>query len=170
VSGLLLLTFFASLGIAIWQYGGTFPPFVEATKSYSAPVAGLERARVQLDFNAGRLQMSSLPAGSNNLVEVDSRSRHGDIKTDFQVKDGEGELHLSLAPADRSFWDEAENEWEVRFARTIPLTLNIKAAVSDMRLDLSELPVTEVQMDLDVGNYEVKMPAAGTSLAFIRAD
>lgn len=61
--------------------------------------------------------------------------------------------------------------WEVSFTRNIPLTIEVESTASNLELDLSELGVTELQMDIDIGNSIVKMPfSAGTTLAYIKAD
>ncbi len=60
VSTLILVLLFACLGIAFWQYGPS-PPAGETTKSYSEPLGNLERAHIQINFNAGSLTMGSLP-------------------------------------------------------------------------------------------------------------
>ncbi len=170
VGALILVLLSGSLGIAIWQYQPS-PSAVAATKSYSAPLGTVESARVQINFDAGRLVMGSLPGSSTSFVEAASGKRPGDMKADFRIQDSEGTLLLSTERFNRQFWDEADTEWEVSLTRAIPLTMEIKAAVSNLELDLSELQVTELEMDVDVGNYVVTMPAsAGTTRAFIKAD
>lgn len=170
VSALILVLLFACLGIAICQYGPS-PVTAETAKSYSEPLGSLERAQIEINFNAGSLTMGSLPLGSANFVEAASGSGNGDMKVAFQNQDGEGSLTLSTERANRRFWDEAESRWEVNFSRTLPLTIDIKSAVGNLDLDLSELAVTELQLDIDVGNCLVKLPSStGTTRACIKAD
>lgn len=111
--GLLVLALlFTCLGIAIWQNEPSLP-IGQTTRSYSEPLNGLERARVEVDFSAGSLTISSLPSDSPNLVKVDSRARSGDsgIMIDFRRQDDEGRLYLAREEADRSFWNEGDNRW-----------------------------------------------------------
>jgi len=160
VSALILAILLSCLGIAICQYGPSLPAGV--TSSYSEPLIG---------FNAGSLTVGSLPAGSLDFIVADSRVKNGDMKVDFQRRGGEGTLSLSMERVNRRFWDEAKTKWEVKFARTIPLTMKVKAAVGNLELDLSELDINEFQMDLDVGNCRLKMPSsAGITRAYIKAD
>lgn len=171
--GLLILAILgACLGIAIWQYGLS-PPADIVTKSYSEPLGSLERAQIEIDFTAGSLTISSLPSGSPNLMEINSEVRNGDgsIGADFHCQGSEGRLRLSTEQANRKFWGEGGVRWEVRFTRNIPLTIYIKSAASNVDLDLNDLALTELEMDIDVGNYVVKMPSsAGTTYAYIKAD
>jgi len=169
VSALILAILLSCLGIAICQYGPSLPAGV--TSSYSEPLGDLRSAQLQIGFNAGSLTVGSLPAGSLDFIVADSRVKNGDMKVDFQRRGGEGTLSLSMERVNRRFWDEAKTKWEVKFARTIPLTMKVKAAVGNLELDLSELDINEFQMDLDVGNCRLKMPSsAGITRAYIKAD
>lgn len=97
--------------------------------------------------------------------------KNGDegIRADFRRQDSQGKLRLTTEQVNRQL--STETSWEVRFNRSIPLVMDIKSAVGNLKLDLSELRVTELRMDVDAGNYTVKMPsAAGTTNAYIKAD
>ena len=170
VSVLILALFFACLGIAICQYESSLPAG-ETIKSFSAPLDNLERAQIQINFTAGSLTMGSLPATSPNFVEADSGMKNGDMRTSFHRQDSEATLHLRTEQTNRRFWDEDENSWEIRLTRNIPLTIDVKSAVGNLDLDLSELKVTELQMEIDAGNYIVNMPSSvGTTRAYIEAN
>ena len=169
VSLLILILFFACLGIAILRYG-PIPP-EQSTWSHSEPLGGVETARVEVDFNAGYLVIGSLPFDSPKFVEAVSQGENGAkaIKADFYRQDSSGVFRLSTERTDRKLWEETR--WEVRCTRKIPLTVDIKSAVGNLDLDLSELKVTELHMDVDAGHSAIKMPsAAGTTLAYIKAD
>lgn len=172
VSALILAMLFACLGITVWQYGAS-PPAEKITSAYSEPLGSLEQAQVEIDFSRGSLTMDSLPYGSLNFVEAGSGMRNGDkgIKAEFRRRGSEGELHLSLERGGWEFWSKGENSWQVRFNRNIPLTLDVKSAASNVHLDLSQLQITEFAMDVDLGNYMVKVPSsAGSVHAYIDAD
>ncbi len=170
VSILILSLLFGSLGIAIWQYGGVATDTAATTGSYAAPLDGLERGRVQVDLSAGSLTIDSLPVGSPDFATVASRLETSDLKVDFRSEDSEGVLSLSMARVDRRPRDKVDREWDVRLSRQLSLTLEVRLAVTDSRLDLSELVITDLQMDVDLGNYIVEIPAAaGTTQAQIKA-
>lgn len=168
VSALILVMFFSCLGIAIWQYGS---PAGQTTESYSEPLEGLTNARIEIDFTAGNLVMGSLPISSPYLVEAVSQTDEDSatIRADFQRQDSTGRLYLSTGQVNRQFW--SETSWDINLARSIPLAIDVKSAVGNLNLDLSELQVTELQMDIDAGNYMVRMPSsAGTTNVYIKAD
>ena len=170
VGALILALLFACLGVAVWQYEPSIPPG-EIAKSYSVPTGSLDSARIQIDFNGGSLTIGSLFASSINLVEATSRTANGDMRAAFHEQDGKGSLSLSTDRAGRQFWDKTEAKWEVRFNRNIPLNIDIKAAASDSHLALRELKVSELQMDVDAGNYIVALPSpSGTTHIYIKSD
>ena len=170
ISALIMLLFLACLGIAIWQYGPSTPQG-QTTSNLSEPLGNLESAEIEIDFNAGSLSVSSLQPGSSNFAEVASAIKDGSegIRAYFYRRDSTGTFTLSTERTERRYWKESD--WEARFTRTIPLTIDVKSAVSNINLDLRELEVTELRMNIDAGNYTVKMPSsAGTTRAYVRAD
>ncbi|MBA7467013.1 hypothetical protein ES707_02208 [subsurface metagenome] len=170
VSLLILAILGACLGIAIWQHGASLTGGV-VTKSYSEPLNDIERAQIEIDFSAGSITIDSLSPTSPNFVEANSEVRNSQqtMKVNFHQQDGEGKLYLSTV--NQQFWGEGGIRWEVNFTRNIPLSINIKSAASNMNLDFSKLKVTELRLDVDVGNYKVTMPSSsGTTHAYIEAD
>ncbi len=160
ISILILILLFGSLGIAIRQYGGVTAETAATTGSYAAPLDGLERGQVHVDLSAGSLTIDSLPVGSPDFATVASRLETNDLKVDFRAEEGEGVLSLDMARIDRRPREEVEREWDIRLSRQLPFRLEVSLAVTDSRLDLSELVITGLQMDVDLGNYIVEIPAA----------
>ena len=160
VSLLILAILGACLGIAIWQYGAS-PPGGTVTESYSEPLGEIERAEVEVDFTAGSLTVLSLPSSSSNLVEASSEVRDGigGMRVDFNRQGSEGRLYLTTERVDREFWEEVGARWEVKFARNVILTFNIRTAASNLSLDFSELKVTELRLDIDAGNCKLTLPS-----------
>ena len=169
VSVLVFALLWVCLGVAFWQYE---PPTGTVTKSYSEPLASLERASIVMDFDGGSLSLGSLASDSPNLVEIDSNSKDGGgIEADFHQQNGEGRLHLSNKGVNRVFWSRPWNDWEAMFTQSIPLTLDIKSAASSISLDLSKLLVPEVLVELNAGNCKVTTPSlAGTTYIKINAN
>ncbi|MBA7685253.1 hypothetical protein ES703_93671 [subsurface metagenome] len=170
VSVLILVLFFACLGIAIWQYGSVPPPG-QTTWSYSESLDSVETVQLEIDFNAGTLVMSSLPLSSPKFVEAVSGGENGAraLKTDFYRQDSCGVFRLSTERTEQKPWKKTR--WEVRCTQKLPLTIDIKSAVGNLDIDLSELKITELHMDVDAGHCAIKMPSsAGTTLAYIKAD
>ena len=168
ISGLVLLLFSLCLGVAIWQYG--LSPAPVASRSYTTPLGSLTSARVEIDFSAGSLTLGSLSPSSPNLVEAVSESEDGsNIQANLQSQGSEGKLRLTTEKVNREFW--SKTDWKANFTRSIPLTMYLKSAVGDLDLNLSELAITDLQMDLNAGNCIVKMPSpADKTSVYINAD
>ena len=160
VSILILILLFGSLGIAIWQYSGVTTDTAASTGSYTAPLDGLERGQVHVDLAAGSLTIDSLPVGSPDFATVASRLETNDLKVDFRSEEDEGILSLGMARFDRRPREKVEREWDIRLSRQLPFILEVDLAATDSRLDLSELVIAGLQMDVDLGNYIVEIPAA----------
>jgi len=154
LAGVLVLAILgACLGLAIWQYHSSYPPG-KISETYLEPLDGLQGARVEIDFKAGVLHLLALPPNSANLVEATSK---GDgLKADFRRKNEEGHLYLTTAWGHRRPWRGAE--WEVKLCPDIPLTIKIDSAAANLRLDLSQLEVTDFDLEINAGNCKVDMP------------
>jgi hypothetical protein len=160
--GLIVLAIlFACLGLAIWQYGPSLPVEGRIARSYSQPLDNLENAIIRMDLSLGDLALAALPSGSPNLVEAgfSQDERGATVRADFSREDGTGILNLRLDRTDWHIWGDNEFSWRAEFSRDIPLMMDIKAAVSNLDADLSELEVTELKMKLDVGSYKVVLPS-----------
>lgn len=143
------------LGIALWQYG---PVPSSHVRSETVPLGSLESAEVRIEFTAGRLDVGSLPAGSDDLavIECEVRDGYGTLDMDFQEREGVGELRLGTVNYESA--DDVGVDWWVDLTRDIPLAISVRAAASGVDLDLRRLKVTELTLDLDAGNCEVRLP------------
>ncbi len=164
-SALVLAVLGACLGLAIWQHGLSPSP---AMSEYSQPLGELRRAEVQMDFAGGSLKLASLPPDSANLAEA--KCQEGKIKADFEQQDGVGHLHLSNEKKERPPWKGIGAELEVNLSPSIPLALQVKSAAVNLNLDISQLKVTELKLNLDAGNCQLKMPSEGAIQALIEAN
>ena len=143
------------LGIALWQHG---PIPSSHARSEAVPLGSLGSAEVRIEFTAGRLDVGSLSSGSDNLAVIDYEVRdgYGTLNMDFQEREGVGELRLGTAHYESA--DDAGVDWRVDLTRNIPLAISVRAAASGVDLDLRRLKVTELTLDLDAGNCEVRLP------------
>ena len=141
-------------------------------ESYSEPLGNYEHAQVGTEFIMGGLNLSDLPPGSRNLVEVNSTTSNGSegIKADLYSTGHEGRLQLSRNQDDWQSWIAPNNRWAVELAREIPLAVGIKSTFSSTDINLRELQVAKLWADVDFGNCILVMPSsAGTTSADISA-
>ena len=170
VGALVLVLLGATLGVAIWQYDQASDTGI---KSYSEPLGGLERARVEINFDGGSLYVGSLTYGSSELVDVEAEVsvKGGGIGADFHKQNSEGTLHLSTEGVGRVFWGGPWIDWDVNLTGDIPLEIDIQSAASNLSLDLDKLRVTAFSLSINAGNCKVTAPSsAGTTYMNIDAN
>ena len=163
VSLLILALLFGSLGIAIWQYEPPNPPSPLAGSSTQS-LDTLKKAHLDIEFTAGNLNIASLAADSQNLLESDSRF-------DFRTQNSAGMVSLSRKGDGWPFWDEGKDSWHVDLSRKLPFTANVNTNFSNVILKLNELQITRLAVDSDLSNYTMELPhPRGTLSVFIKAD
>ncbi|MFH1382378.1 MAG: DUF5668 domain-containing protein [Chloroflexota bacterium] len=171
VSLLILAILFATVGLAYWQYHpGNLSGDVKLIAT--EPLDGIGQAQVNMDFKVGSLTVASLPSTSPNLVEVDSNVNGNRGMAMHLSRDGdEATLSLSKTEVDEQFGNGSGEKWQAKFNRSTPLTMKVDAAVGKGTFDLGQLQVPDLNMDLDVGDYNVTMPhPSGTATAFIKVN
>ena len=167
---LIFLVLLASVGVFVFGYA------VDAARSdvrgsLHEPLGRLEAVDVEIDFGAGELTLSSLPAGSNSLVEADFQGREADTSL---RRSGSGEyakLDISARDAYRfSVFDFGAAKWNVSLSPAPRMALTIYAGVSDMDVDLRDLRVSDLSIDTGASDVEIIMPEAAGHVEADRVD
>lgn len=161
VNLLILVILFACLGLAIWQHGLPPPATGQLTQSYSQPAGDLKSASINMDLPVGNISLSALAPDSANLVEAgfSQNRRDATMRTDFSQSGNSGTLNIKLERTG-STWSSSDFNWQANFSRNIPLTMDIKSAVSNLDADLSGLNINSLKMKMDVGNYKLTLPSS----------
>ncbi len=126
-------------------------------ETLSIPLDGAREARVRLKHGAGRMRVSSeaddqvLAAGEFGGGIDQSLHRDGDsvrlkLRTPSQVYPFPGSVNF-----------EGLN-WKVSLNRTIPIRLDVDSGASDTVLDLSELKITELNVETGASSTEINLP------------
>lgn len=150
----------------IWLMAGFFlrgkPGKME--QAFSVLLEGASSARIKLDHGAGRLDIRSgaeagalLNGTSDQPVDVHSRLEGSRL-----------EVKLKMDP---QFWMWIPGDsldWELRLQKGLPLVLDIDNGASTSYLDLSDLQVSELDLDTGASTTEIVLPAnAGMTRADI---
>ncbi len=137
------------------------------TTSFSEPLDGLESARVEVDFGAGKLLLGSLPESSENLAEGQFG---GSGKVDATVKRRGSEATLKLSRTSGSFLWGAEEEWNVNLSRRVAIDLDLDTGASNVELDLTDLRVEKFTLNAGASKLHVRFSkAAGATDATVKA-
>jgi hypothetical protein len=163
------------IALGAWVLWGalTGPRSVDA-EEVTIPLEGAEEARVRMHHGAGRLRVCA-GAGQEDLVAgtfggglKHQATREGDtLDADLRVPHA-GFPHFGLFSW---MWGPRHMpNWSVELNGGIPLSLEVKTGASEVRLDLTEMQVTELRVDTGASATEITMPAsAGHTKADVRS-
>jgi predicted membrane protein len=142
------------------------------TEETAIPLEGATRARIRFHHGAGRLHVSG-GAGSGDLVSGSfrggldyQRTQEGDTAV---VKMAVRTPVQSLANPWR--WGPGRSlDWSVKLNSTIPLSLDLQTGASEARIDLTDLQVTDLQLQTGASSTQITLPAsAGHTKVAIRS-
>ena len=135
------------------------------TDRFTEPVGAAELAQLEMELSVGPLTIDAL---SDSSQLIDAEITHiGKIRFNAQgdstktiTLEQESEMGINLFE-----WPDEELTWDIGLSPDIPLFLELRGGVGDAQLDLSGLQLTGVDVDLDVGGLDLKLPAMDQSLA-----
>jgi len=121
----------------------------------SIPLEGAASAYVKLDHGAGRLTLRS-GAGSGEIV---NGTFGNGLSYKSHVEGGRMEVKLRTSQQAWAWWPGESLDWDIRLNRDIPLSLKIDSGASASILDLSDLKVTDLDIDTGASSTELTLPA-----------
>lgn len=131
------------------------------TETFTEPLGETTSAQIDLELSVGKTTINAI-SDSNNLFDAEL-THLGEIK--FNVS-GEKQKTISLSQRALRFdffdfdWFETEElVWDIGLSPEVPLTLNIDGSVGQSILDLSGLQIEEVEINGDVGETILTLPA-----------
>jgi energy-coupling factor transporter transmembrane protein EcfT len=157
--------------LGLWfLFGMTMFRHAVKAENLSIPLEGVSEAEIELNHGAGRLRVSGL-GDSNDLL---SGSFYGGVEQELSRQGGRLRLTLK-APFDR-YWffppvgRHETLDWSLSFNQGVPLKLILKTGASETVMDLSNLKVTELEIETGASSNQITLPAnAGFTRASIHA-
>ncbi len=147
-----------ALGIG-FLWGIVFGPGASEGEEVMIPLDGAVRGRVQVKHGAGRLCVSA-GAPSDTLLEGTSSDglshrtrRKGD---DLDVELSPRGFPYRIAPWS---WGQGGLRWNFRLNDEVPLALSLETGASDVRLDLTELRISDLRLQTGASSVNVMLPA-----------
>ena len=143
------------IALGIWMivsYYGRHKP-VEG-QQVSIPLEGAAGATIKLDHGAGRLDLRS-GAGSGEVLN--GRFGNG---LDYKSRLAGDRLEIKLRTPHQAWvwWPGESLDWEVHLNPSISLSLKIDSGASSSVLDLSDLKVTDLDIDTGASKTELTLP------------
>jgi hypothetical protein len=121
----------------------------------SIPLEGAASAYIKLDHGAGRLTLRS-GAGSGEIV---NGTFGNGLSHKSHVEAGRLEVKLRTSQQAWAWWPGESLDWDIRLNREIPLSLKINSGASASILDLSDLKITDLDIDTGASSTELTLPA-----------
>ena len=121
----------------------------------SIPLEGAASAYVKLDHGAGRLTLRS-GAGSGEII---NGTFGNGLSYKSHVEGDRMEVKLRTSQQAWEWWPGESLDWDIRLNRDIPLSLKIDSGASASILDLSDLKVTDLDIDTGASSTELTLPA-----------
>ncbi len=144
------------IAFGIWLITGFFVRNrpIEGEK-VSIPLEGATSATIKLDHGAGKL---SIHSGAEPNEIMNGTFGNG-LNYKSQMEGGRIEVKLRSSQQFWVWWPGESLDWDIRVNRDIPLNLKIDSGASASILDLSDLKVTDLDIDTGASSTEVTLPA-----------
>jgi hypothetical protein len=136
------------------------------TERFTESIGNATSARVHLDLDIGKTTIDALTE-PNTLIDAEI-TYVGEINFDVR-----GDKQKTISISHRAsqfdfgdwFWttdtDRKRTWWDISLSPEIPLTLNIDGSVGQSIFNLSELQIEDLDVDGDVGDFQITLPATG---------
>jgi hypothetical protein len=128
-------------------------------KQVSIPLEGATSAYIKLDHGAGRLNLRS-GAGSGEILNGTFGSG---LEYKSRLDAGRLEVKLRTPHQFWAWWPGESLDWEVHVNPAIPLSVKFDSGASSSTLDLSDLKVTDLDIDTGASSTELTLPASAGS-------
>jgi hypothetical protein len=161
VGAILAIAVIAVAGMLILNWIPTGPaPLQVRTSSYSEPLGEASSAVVELGPSVGSVTVSPVSEGANlfeaevtYVGELVYETSGGEARS-IRLRQAPGGLHIN--------WPEGEDlEWTIGLSQDVPLDLSFDGGVGDATLDLSDLRITNLEINEGVGDIRLDLPSTG---------
>jgi hypothetical protein len=132
------------------------------TDTYREPLGSASSARVEIGPSVGSVSVRPLASGAA-LFEAEV-THVGELE--YEVS-GLAERSISLRQGSEGIhliWPEGEDlDWTIGLSPDVPLELTFDGGVGDATLDLADLQITGLEIEGDVGDIHLDLPAMSTT-------
>jgi hypothetical protein len=120
----------------------------------SIPLEAATSAYVRLDHGAGRLTLRS-GAGSGEIL---NGTFGNGLSYKSRMEGGRMEVKLRTSTQPWAWWPGESLDWDIHLNGEIPLSLKIDSGASASILDLTNLKVTDLDIDTGASSTELTLP------------
>lgn len=150
---------------------GAAGPF--QTNHVTQEIGNAQRGIIDLEHGAGRLEVSALPLESAQLLEGDLAYSENSALERRAESRGDG-TYVRLGARNSyngfPFGNSFRQDWTVRLSPNVPLDVRVHSGASAVSMDLSQLKVTNLNVDSGASGVDITLPSnAGQTQAFVKA-
>ncbi len=124
-------------------------------QTVSVPLESARTARIKFDHGAGRLNVRSGASPTELLTGVFGTEM--DVRSNLQGD--QLDVRLRNAPEFWMWYPGQNLDWDISLNRDVPVSLNIDSGASSTTLDLTDLKITDLDIDTGASTTEVNLPA-----------
>ncbi len=144
------------VALGVWLIIGYFARNQAAEgEKVSIPLEGATSAYIKLDHGAGRLTIRSGAASG----EIMNGTFGNGLSYKSHLEGERLEVKLRTSQQFWAWWPGESLDWEINLNKEIPLNLKIDSGASASNLDLSDLKVTDLNIDTGASSTELTLPA-----------
>ena len=131
-----------------------------AVSEFSEPLDGAELLELEVEFGAGELRISDLPAGSTDLLQAKLSGFGSDTAIAAEETRSGNRVEVKLENEQNSFFNiDINRKLDVKIARDVEIDLLIQSGAGDINIDLERLRVTNLDMEAGAVSAELVTPA-----------
>jgi len=146
----------ALIAVGVWIIWGVYGRPAATAEPAAVPLAGAQRARIEVHHGAGRLAIGS-GAEPGNLLDG---TFSGGVQCEAR---GEGDgMQVQLRVPGSSLpwvWGSPGLAWNLRLSPKVPLELKLETGGNEALVDLTDLQVVDLRLSTGASSTEVLLPA-----------
>jgi hypothetical protein len=143
------------IALGIWLIIGFFSRNQPAEgENVSVPLEGAASAYIKLDHGAGRLTLRSGAASG----EILNGTFGNGLNYKSHLEGGRLDVKLRTSQQFWTWWPGESLDWEIHLNNEVPLNLKIDSGASASILDLSDLKVSDLDIDTGASSTELSLP------------
>jgi hypothetical protein len=131
---------------------------------FTWPMNGIERAEVELDIGVGKLRLEGYSDMADLMVADLDLAPGADASDGLKV---DGDVGRGWIVSDKDFFSLPQifggnaSKWDLKLNSRVRWELKVDSGVGDVRLDLSDLKVSDLELDSGIGSVHVTLPQRG---------
>jgi hypothetical protein len=135
------------------------------TEYFTWPMDGVERADVELRLGVGELQLVGYDDMADLLVADLDLAPGAKASDDLELQ---GDVAQGWIVSDQDFFalppiiGGKSSRWDLRLNTRMQWEMKVNSGVGDVRLDLSDLKVSDLELDSGIGGVHLALPRRGT--------